>query len=277
VLFLPKDFCGNLQLTAEREFRIANERLENRILLSMATFLGANDKVKTKQTAVVLFLFLLAVFCCGCVKLPGKFPLLKKKNAPLGWKETSLHFSQHTRKMEFMIRSHQDLSGKVSLFTKLIDGFEFGCLQWLPIAGEKFTWMKCWKDRIVDLAEIRWANDDRWFLFVWESGEKKRLRTIAIFDPRVKEIFAIELEFRENKPEESAEKVSFRFSWNLGFPQFKKYRDFLETIKTAYADPKTWGKTTRGLKLFRRGETASVTFELDSEVALLDSFSRENH
>lgn len=236
-----------------------------------------------RRPLLPLFLLLLAfplssLFLSGCVgpipKIPFKMPFKMGKNRPrISWKETAFPLRTEGA-TKIRIKSHEDLSGTIRLYTELIDGYDFGCLDWLENDGSKTTFQKVWQSSLVDASAIRWPNGESWGVFVWDTGNTSWLRTITLFEPRRKELYHCELEFEKGPDKELTGTVLYRFSWKLGLPENQKYRQFLDFIKFGYADAASLSSETRGLKNLRARRIASATFQPDRELPLGETLSK---
>ncbi|MBF0502398.1 MAG: hypothetical protein HQM09_19825 [Candidatus Riflebacteria bacterium] len=163
---------------------------------------------------------------------------------------------------------------KVRLYKELFDGYELGCMDFVDNSGIRSRVEKCWKNMLIDAAEIRWPDGECWAFFAWDCEAADRLRVLSLFDPRSRELTSCELQFDKTGKDDQPRVVSHRHSWNLSLPKNKKYLDFLDSVMIGYADSSTLCSETHGLKLLRSGNVASVTFVFSRERALVDTLPK---
>ena len=208
-----------------------------------------------------IVLIALAVLMSGCdIPLPAiKLPTKAKRKVP--WRDH--HFAIRSgNRAEIQVKDRNGPPGLVKLFPELIDGFEFGCLEFQSARRLLKKFPSAWQGTLVDASQITWPNGESWVLWAWDVEKHAKLRTISLFLPFSQEVFSCELEFRRTDAGEFTEEVHYCFTWDPGTKSANKYRAFLEAVMPGYADPSSWGSETRGTTWFRTDRTASVTYVL---------------
>ncbi len=181
------------------------------------------------------FIFWIAVifpviFLLGCENLPFSMPGMKHKSRAT-WKTRDFPISKDLP-TEITLKSKEDLIGNVTLDQRLYDGYQFGNLTFRPRNGTIVRIEKCWEDKLVELTQITWPNGESWLLFVWDHGKDAHLRTISLFDPRIQELFSLELDFGNTEHSET-KTVKYRYSWKMSLPIYAKFLNFLEKVKNS--------------------------------------------
>ncbi len=202
--------------------------------------------------------------CSGGIPLP-KIGIGGRKGPRIPWRDRVFPLTAAGHSAEIAIKSREDIRGTLRLFLEPGDDPRPGTLLFQPRLGERFRLPSCWRGILVDAAEIRWPNGESWALFAWDDGEAAWRRTLTLFDPRARELFSCELEFVRTPDGEPTSEVRVRFTWNPGTPGLRKYRAFLEAVKGGYAEPASFGETTRGTRRIRQGRVASVSWQPDGD------------
>ncbi|MFZ2958514.1 MAG: hypothetical protein WA705_16630 [Candidatus Ozemobacteraceae bacterium] len=222
------------------------------------------------KPALTIFLAVtFALVMSGCTVIP-QMPAHHKK---IAWKMTSIPLN-NPGETTFQLKTRGERPEKIRLYKELFDGYDLGCMEFVDNSGIKTRFEKCWKNMLIDAAEIRWPDGECWFFFAWDCGAADRLRVLSLFDPQNRELTSCELLFDKLGKNLQPRVVRLRHSWNLSLPQNKKYLDFLDSAMTGFADSSTLCSETHGLNLLRSGKVASVTVVLSRERALVDTLSK---